>query len=129
MLKVPVDHKIFKELNPQQAQWYNWQFSLDDEEKFNFNLNMTEYLASFSNPEAVQKIQEARENTYNVPDDDFNTLLKEQFGRDITNSEDVKELSPEELMEIIRENNQKDEETESDFLDMNLDDVKFTPFT
>lgn len=55
----------------------------DEKEEFEKELRMTEYLASFWNPEAVKKIQENRDsrNQHNfLSDEDFEqSVLNEEF--------------------------------------------------
>ena len=43
---------------------------------------MIEYLASFSNPEAVQQIRASRKDSVKVNDEDFTRGLKRFFGRE-----------------------------------------------
>lgn len=60
----------------------------EKEEEFDRSINISEYIASFMNPEGVQKVKEARENTKSVgSDEDFKELVREQFGRDLKEDE------------------------------------------
>lgn len=59
-------------------------FNKDREDKFDGDLNMTEYLASFINNEAVRQTREARDKQKVVSDEDFEQILRDRFGRDLT---------------------------------------------
>jgi len=64
--------------------WYALMFNKEREEKFDADLNMTEYLASFINAEAVKQTRESRDNKKVVSDEDFEMGLRQRFGRDLT---------------------------------------------
>lgn len=76
---------MFSTLNTAQWMWYYNQYMEDQESSFISNRNFVEYNASFTNPEAVSKIKEAREKAVTVPDSMFNAGLKTFFGREIGN--------------------------------------------
>ena len=85
---MPVDHKIFEELNSAQWLWYYHNFAKDDEEKFETNRDFVEYLAGFIEPQAVQKIRELRNRnnstggkTVSVDDNSFARGIEQMFGR------------------------------------------------
>jgi len=85
---VPVDHKIFEELNSAQWLWYYHNFAKDDEERFESNRDFVEYLAGFIEPQAVQKIRELRNRnnntggkTVSVDDNSFARGIEQMFGR------------------------------------------------
>jgi hypothetical protein len=85
---VPVDHKIFEELNSAQWLWYYHNFAKDEEEKFESNRDFIEYLAGFIEPQAVQKIRELRNRnsgtggkTVSVDDNSFTKGIEQIFGR------------------------------------------------
>jgi len=86
---VPVDHKIFEELNSAQWLWYYHSFVKDDEEKFETNRDFVEYLAGFIEPQAVQKIRELRNRnsgntggkTVSIDDNSFARGIEQMFGR------------------------------------------------
>lgn len=59
-------------------------FNKDREDKFDNDLNMTEYLASFINNEAVRQTRESRDKQKIVSDEDFDQILRDRFGRDLT---------------------------------------------
>jgi len=99
---------MLRELNDAQLAWYQGQLSLDEFEQFENMRDIAEHNAMFMNPEWVQKIREARENTYQTPDEDFEKLVENTFGR-----------------KLPKPNDKSDLET---FLDMDLDEVKFTPY-
>jgi len=83
MWGVPTDHEIFEELNTAQWLWYYHSFVKDDEEKFESNRDFVEYLASFIEPKAVQKIKSMREKGkgIGVSDENFTKGLEQMFGR------------------------------------------------
>lgn len=83
MWKVPADHEIFEELNTAQWLWYYHSIIKDDEEKFETNRDFIEYLASFIEPQAVQKIRSMREKgrTIGTNDENFAKGLEQMFGR------------------------------------------------
>jgi len=83
MFGVPIDSEIIRNINPAQMIWYALMFNKEREEEFDAELNMTEYLASFINAEAVKQTRETRENKKTVSDDDFEAGLRERFGRDL----------------------------------------------
>jgi hypothetical protein len=64
--------------------WYALMFNNDRDINFEGERNMTEYLASFINGEAVRQTRDAREKQKIIPDQDFEQILREKFGRDLT---------------------------------------------
>ena len=56
---------------------------LDKEEEFEDTRNIVEYHASFIEPEAVRKIREGRDNSVEVPHEEFVAGIEEMFGRKI----------------------------------------------
>lgn len=64
--------------------WYAMMFNKERSETFDAELNMTEYLASFINAEAVRQTRDTRENKKTVDDDDFEAGLRKSFGRDLS---------------------------------------------
>ena len=73
--------------------WYASMLNQDRKDTFDAKLNMTEYLASFINYEAVKQTRYGRENQTVISDADFEQQLRNQFGRD---------LSPEKLATATR---------------------------
>jgi hypothetical protein len=94
---VPVDHEMFKSTNENQWAWYQAQIIEDKKEKHEFMRDLAEYNAMFFNPEGVQEVRDARDNTYTVPDKDFGYMVKEMFGRELPESE-REEMDPKELL-------------------------------
>lgn len=88
-------------MNGPQALWYQAQVSLDDLERYELLRDVAEHNAMFMNPEGVQKVREARENTFGLSDEEFDKVIEENFGRNSKPSNDP--------------------------LDLDLDDIKFTP--
>lgn len=83
MFGVPIDSETIRNINPAQMIWYALMFNKEREEEFDAELNMTEYLASFINAEAVKQTRETRENKKVVSDEDFEAGLRQKFGRDL----------------------------------------------
>lgn len=83
MWKVPVDHEMFEELNTAQWLWYYHSLLKDDEERFETNRDFVEYLASFIEPQAVQKVRSMRDKgkPIGVSDDNFTKGIEQIFGR------------------------------------------------
>lgn len=81
MWNVPVDHEMFGHINLGQWYWYFYNFLKDEEEKHIHQRDLAEYLASFSNPEAVQQVRRSRKDAVKVSDSDFTTGLQNVFGR------------------------------------------------
>lgn len=110
--------------------WYALMFNKDRDISFESERNMTEYLASFINGEAVRQTRDAREKQKIIPDQDFEQILRQQFGRD---------LSPEVLSRATRaetedapvvEKKKKGNISIADikkYTGLDLDEVKFTP--
>ena len=79
--KISVDHPMFLNINNAQILWYIENMSQDEEENFEVQLEMIEYLASFINSEAVKKAREHRrgnriESTENIEDQIVETLFE-----------------------------------------------------
>ena len=65
---------------PEQS-WLFTMVNQDAKEEYEERLNFTEYLASFSNPEAVKQILEERKNSAKyLGDEDFKSMLSGMFG-------------------------------------------------
>lgn len=64
--------------------WYAYMINGDREDAFERKLNITEYLASFINPQAIQQIHDTRENQKVVPEKEFDQQIRDMFGRDLT---------------------------------------------
>ncbi len=119
---MPVDDCFFQNLNSAQAIWYHTQIAEDEKDDFELLRYMEEYNAMFTNPDGVQRIREARENTVGVPDEQFNKTVKELFGRDMpdsTDKDDVKNM-------LIKDNNNKNKM--SQYVELELDEVRFIPY-
>jgi hypothetical protein len=120
---VPVDHSTLSEINNAQLAWYQFQGVLDDKDRFELLRDVAEHNAMFSNPEGVQQVRDARNNTYEVSEEDFDTLLTEAFGRPMPK---VDEKTKKSLGELMREaSNAADI---GPYLNVELDEVTFTPF-
>jgi hypothetical protein len=66
--------------SPEQA-WLFTMINQDVKEEYENELAFTEYLASFSNPEAVKHIREERKKPRTLTDDEFKSMLGGMFGR------------------------------------------------
>jgi len=100
---------MLRDVNDAQLVWYQMQMAQDDLDNFETLRDIAEYNSMFVNPEGVQKVREARDNTnsYATSDDEFEKLLEEQFGR---------------------KTGQKPKIEVNDYLEMDLDEVKFVPY-
>ena len=110
-------------MNSSQMAWYQVQDLLDDQDRFELLRDVAEHNAMFSNPEGVQQVREARDNSYEVSEEDFDTLLTEAFGRPMPKVDEDEKKS---LAELMRE--AQDIADVSPYLDAELDEVTFTPF-
>lgn len=90
MWGVPVDHEMFSEINSTQWMWYFYNFMEDKDEEFVSGRDLVEYHASFIEPEAVRKVREAREESVEVPHDEFIAGIEYFFGRKIDLTKDRK---------------------------------------
>lgn len=117
---MPVNHEMFRDINENQWAWYQAQLIEDEREKHEFMRDIAEYNAMFFNPEGVQQVRDARENTYNVPDKDFGYIVKEMFGRDLPSGPD----GYVDVMKLLKEQEQM---KLNPYLNMDLDEIKFTP--
>ena len=85
--------------------WYAFMFNKERDEEFEYKLNMTEYLASFTNSEGVRQVKEAREKKKSVTDEDFDQILRDKFGRDLdanTFKQPVRTVEIEEPVKVVR---------------------------
>jgi endo-beta-N-acetylglucosaminidase D len=105
---VPVDHQIFEKINDVQMVWYQAMILEDEKEKYETLRDVAEHNAMFMNPEGVSKVREARENTWNVPDDKFKDTIRDMFGRELSDTEP--------------------KDPAKSYLDMELDEVNFIPY-
>lgn len=114
---MPVDSDFFDGINPAQWSWYQIQHWLDEKEKYEFMRDVAEHNAMFSNPQAVQQIRDARDNKYETSPEDFGALVEDMFGRQLTDGEG-RTLRPNDIVGGDL----------SSYLNMELDEVKFTPY-
>lgn len=98
--------------------WYQVQLNLDEEEEFELLRYMAEYNAMFTNPDGVRKVREARDTAVSVPDGQFEDTIKELFGRELP--KETKKFDPNELLT-------NNEEKINQYLNMDLDEIKFIP--
>jgi hypothetical protein len=102
-----------------QANWYQCQLAFDEKDKFELLRDIAEHNAMFMNAEGVRQVRDGRKNTFTMKDSDFDDFVKNQFGREMSSEE---ELSADEFIKKISR------PTVSEYLDMDLDEIKFTPF-
>ena len=77
-----VDDKRFANISETQWLWYAYMMSEDREFEHKYTLEMVEYLASFWNSEAVQKVKAMRDTK-----DDNRFASDEEFERQIRSEE------------------------------------------
>jgi len=77
----PLNDPMFKNMLPVQWLTYAALLRKDEEESYEKNRDLLEYLARFWNNDAVDKIQIARAQTKESSDDGFSKMLEKQFGR------------------------------------------------
>lgn len=122
-----VDDPMFDEINDAQLLWYQAQINLDLKEKYEMLRDVAEHNAMFSNPEGVQQVRDARENSFETPDEDFNDMLENMFGRGLPPEDDKQEADVFEMLRQDKMTSQYSPIIDMD-LDDDLDDVSFTPF-
>ena len=121
---MPVDSDFFENANTAQLMWYQIQFALDEKENYETLRDVAEHNAMFVNPEGVKQVKESRKNTFVASDNDFENFVKLQFGRELPKNQE-EECSFEDIMK----NMEKSKEKVKDYMDVELDDITFTPFT
>ena len=111
----------------------------DQADEFDSKLNFVEYLASFTNPEAVQKIKDGRGKKIGMDTDkEFSDMLKKKFGRQLADGDTGKALKPKEPFINISPPAQSSESKRNNagaisvdfikkYLDMDLDEITFHP--
>jgi len=109
--------------NNAQLMWYQLQGSLDDKDQFEMLRDVAEHNAMFTNPEGVQQVRDARDNSFETTDEDFDDLLSDTFGRSMPKVDEQEKKSLTELM-----NEAQDMPDINPYLHAELDEVKFTPF-
>lgn len=111
-------------MNEAQLMWYYENTLKDEQEQFELLRDVAEHNALFWNPEAVEQVRENRKNSFVTPDEDFDQMLEETFGRRVSISEDQKqEIDVIKMLKEERESSKFDK-----YIDMDLDEVNFTPF-
>jgi hypothetical protein len=118
-----IPHKDFQNYNDAQLAWLQMQIELDDVEKYELLRDIAEHNAMFLNPEGVKQVREARDRTYETPAEDFENMIEEMFGRKLPSAEGNKNGGIEELKKIFEPAGKP-----IDYLDIELDEVSFTPF-
>jgi hypothetical protein len=95
------------------------QNGIDEKERFEFLREIAEHNAMFWNPEGVNEVRSARENTFKTTEEDFDSSLKELFGRELPNREEnPQNVSAEDVIQASGKN---------PYLDMDLDEINFVP--
>jgi hypothetical protein len=133
MFGCPVDSDVIQNINPAQMIWYAFMINEQREQQFDAELNMTEYLASFMNYEAVRQTKEARETKKVVSDEDFGQLIRDQFGRDFDPESvkhgtrmDVEEEAPAPPVEVKKKGSISINDIKR-HTGLDVDDVRFIP--
>lgn len=122
ILGVPVDSKVFKNINDAQWSWYHAQTMLDERDKFELGRDLAEHNAMFWNPEGVQQIRDARENSFKASQEEFSDTVKNVFGRELP--ADMFEGKGKPLTEKDLKNMRGDMDP---YLGLDLDEIDFTP--
>lgn len=116
---------MFDSINDAQLVWYQFQLHLDKKDQFEMLRDVAEHNAMFMNPEGVQQVRDARDNSFETSDEDFSKLLENTFGRSIDlNGVNKKHIDPKEILE--QEKAQLNSQY-SDIIDMDLDEIEFIP--
>tara|TARA_Y100000034_G_C6773737_1_gene345323 strand:- start:154 stop:555 length:402 start_codon:yes stop_codon:yes gene_type:complete len=89
-----VDDDKFADMNIAQWMWYGNALAMERDQQYKLARNMVEYLASFWNSEAVQRIRDTREAS-----EEGRFASDEEFEQKIQDGE----LIDKDLMETIRE--------------------------
>lgn len=114
---MPVDSDVFKNMNEVQLLWYYYNILEDEKEKFEMMRDLEEHNAMFSNPDGVRQVRDSRKNSIHISDDDFQSQIEKQFGREFNIGK------KEEIGNIEEEFKNKD----IDYLDVDLDEISFIP--
>ena len=80
-----VDSDEFENISREQWHWYNAMIIQDETDQFEMQRDLVEYLASFWNSEAVQKIKKSRADADThafVSDDEFSKQMLEADYKD-----------------------------------------------
>jgi hypothetical protein len=106
MWQCTVDDPVFENINGAQWRWYAHMIAAEEEETFKGQLDLVEYLASFTNADGVRKVRDYRERKENPH-------LDEEL-KDAVESGDYKENPLLKALQKIRENaNLTDNDVES----------------
>src|ERR1700741_3258274 len=81
IFKVKPSDDLITGMTIPELAWMYTMILQDEKEEYEQELNMTEYLASFSNPEAVQQVKSNRKNLKTMSDGEFATLVSSISGR------------------------------------------------
>ena len=84
MWGVPIDHESFNEVSNAQWMWYFYNYAKDQDDDFSNKRDLVEYLASFSEPQAVKKVRDLRagkEQSERHVDDNISGTLERMFGK------------------------------------------------
>ena len=100
---------------------------LDEVEKFELLRDVAEHNAMFMNPEGVRQVREAREQTFETPPEDFENMVEEMFGRKFPEV-NKQNKGLENIEELKRAINSADKIDPINSLDIELDEVSFTPY-
>lgn len=103
-----------------QYVWYQEQMNIDEKDDFELKRYFEEYNAMFMNSDGVRKVREARENTIAVPDEKFESTIKELFGKELP-----KNLNEKNSKEFVEKEHKQ--EKINQYLDIELDEIKFIP--
>lgn len=113
---MPVDSDFFDGINPAQWSWYQVQHWLDEKDKYELLRDVAEHNAMFSNPDGVRQIRDARENKFEMPEEDFTDFVTDMFGRGLDENDRPFTHGD------VAKNNLKP------YFDLELDEINFTPY-
>lgn len=114
---MPVDSDFFKGINSAQYTWYHVQKILDEQDNFELLRDVAEHNAMFWNSKGVEQVRSARQNKYETPKEDFESSIRDLFGRGIESS-GTRSITEDDISG----------DSLKPYLDLELDEIKFTPY-
>lgn len=136
---MPVDDPVFRRTNQAQWFWYGAQTAIDEDERFELLRDVAEHNAMFWNPQGVDQVRQAREQTFKTDDKEFGKMVEELFGRrlDLPGAPQASHRHTGDFMDVLRQQAAPSEEQgglperpvpdAQQYLDMELDDIVFHP--
>ncbi len=84
-----MDDERINKSSDHQMLWYALNFAKDDEKAYKENLDMADYMASFWNAEAVEKVREARDTRDDERFSDDKDFEQQILDKDFLKADDV----------------------------------------